>query len=328
MNSVADRFSGRRAFVTGGNGFIGANLVRELLRQGAHVHLLLRPQADTRRLQGMAGEIRIHHGDITDGFALAAAFDTAAPDFAFHLATARGNDPAAWARLAETSAIGALRLIDALQNNSVTRLVVAGSSLEYGPAIHPHQEMDALAPTTWHGVGKAMASLAYRQAAASMQLSINQLRLFHVYGPWEAAYRLLPTAIGAALAGQPLPLTRPGIKRDWVYVEDVVEALLAAALADRQGEVYNIGSGTETSNEEVVSIVEQVTGKLIARQPHAFLPSASDTDHRCADIGKARADLGWSPRHDLADGIAATLAWCRLNPSAWESGMGGRPQHV
>ncbi len=328
MNSVADPLAGRRTFVTGGNGFIGANLVRELLRRGALVHLLLRPQADTWRLQGVEGDIHVRHGDITDAHAVAAAFDAAAPELVFHLATARGNDAQAWARLAETSVTGALRLIEALQKTPATRLVVAGSSLEYGPATQPHRESDTLVPATWHGVGKVMAGLAYRQAVASMGLNINQLRLFHVYGPWEAEHRLLPTAIRAALADQPLPLTRPGIRRDWVYVGDVVEALLAASLADKQGEAYNIGSGTETSNESVASFVEQVTGKVLVKRPNTFPPSVSDAAHRCADIGKAKAELDWSPRHDLAAGISATIAWHRLNPLAWENGMGGRPQHV
>ncbi len=328
MNSVADRLAGRRTFVTGGNGFIGANLVRELLHRGAQVHLLLRPQADAWRLQGVEGDIHIHHGDITDAHAVAAAFDAAAPELVFHLATARGHGALAWSELAETSVVGALRLIEVLGKTPASRLVVAGSSLEYGPATRPHRESDALAPATWHGVGKAMAGLIYRQAVASMGLNITQLRLFHVYGPWEAAHRLLPTAIRAALANQPLPLTRPGIRRDWVYVGDVVAALLAASLAEQQGEIYNIGSGTETSNEAVVSLVEQVTGRVLVKRPNTFQPSVSDTAHRCADIGIAKAELDWSPRHDLAAGISATLAWCRLNPLVWTNGMGGRPQHV
>lgn len=328
MKSAAEPYAGRRVFVTGGSGFVAANLVRELLCRGARPHLLLRPQSDAWRLRELAPDIHIHRGDITDAGAVAAAFAAATPEFVFHLATPRGHDASAWARLSETNVLAALRLVEQLRAIPATRLVVAGSSLEYGPAAQPHREDAALAPATWHGVGKAAAGLIYRQAVTAFGLGINQLRLFHVYGPWESSHRLLPSAIRAALSGRPLPLTQAGIRRDWVHVADVVEALLAAAVSPRQGEIYNIGTGTETSNEEVVDRVGRALGKAIATQPDTFQPSASDTAHRLADIAKAQAELGWSPRHDLADGIAATLAWHRQNPRYWEDGRDERPRHV
>ena len=331
MKSAAntqEHFRDRHVLVTGGTGFVGANLSRRLLDMGAHVHLLMRPHAAIWRIQEILAEIRIHGGDITDESSLALAFAQAKPDFVFHLATPRGNDTSAWKRMTEVNVLGALRLVEQMLCTPSVRLVVAGSSLEYGPKPQPHCEQDILAPLTWHGVGKAAAGMVYRQAARSTGLNINQLRLFHVYGPWESSHRLLPTAIRSALAGWPLPLTSAEIRRDWIYVEDVVDALLCAAISETQGEVYNIGSGTEASNEDVVDVVEQLTGTRLVRTAGAFPSSPSDTAHRCADISKAKMLLNWTPQYDLTRGVSATLTWHRQNPHAWESEIAGKPLHV
>lgn len=331
MNFAArkqEHFHDRHALVTGGTGFVGANLTRSLLGMGAHVHLLTRPHTTIWRIRDVLSEISIHGGDITDEPSLAQAFAKAKPDFVFHLATPRGNDTSAWKRMTEVNVLGAVRLVEQMLCTPSARLVVAGSSLEYGPKSQPHGEQDVLAPLTWHGVGKAAAGMVYRHAAISMGLNINQLRLFHIYGPWESSRRLLPTAIRSALAGYPLPLTSAEIRRDWVYVEDVVDALLCAAISETPGEVYNIGSGTESSNEHVVDVVEQLTGTRLVRTPGAFPSSPSDTAHRCADISKAKRLLNWTPQYDLTRGVSATLTWHRENPHAWESEIADKPLHV
>jgi nucleoside-diphosphate-sugar epimerase len=330
MNSAREQqsFLDRSVLVTGGGGFIGANLVRRLNDLGARVHLLMRPQAGSWRIREIMEHTQIHTGDITDGDSLARAFAESAPEFVFHLATPRGNDASAWVRMAEVNVLGALRLVEQLQKTPSTHMVVAGSGLEYGPNAQPHREQDTLTPNTWHGVGKVAAGLIFLQAASSFGLRINHLRLFHVYGPWESPHRLLPSVIRASLCGTPLPLTRSDVRRDWIYVEDVVDALLSAASAETQGETCNIGSGTETSNERVVDIVEQLTGITLVRVPGVFPCSVSDTAHRCADISKSKMLLGWMPRHDITAGISAMLGWYRLNPHVWESETGGKPLHV
>lgn len=331
MNSAAktrEHFRDRHVLVTGGGGFVGANLIRRLLGLGAQVHLLMRSQSAIWRIQEVLTEIHIHRGDITDEPSLAQAFAKAKPDFVFHLATPRGNDSAAWKRMTEVNILGAARLVEQVLRTPSAHLVVTGSSLEYGPNTQPHCEQDILTPVTWHGVSKAAAGLVYRQAALSMGLSINQLRLFHIYGPWESTHRLLPTAIRSALAGRPIPLTYAEIRRDWIYVEDVVDALLCAALSEAQGETYNIGSGMELRNEDVVDVVEQLTETSLIRTTGAFPGSISDTAHRCADISKAKLLLGWTPQHDITSGVSATLAWHRANPQAWGSDVGSKPLHV
>jgi len=325
---IAAAMPGRNVLVTGGTGFVGLNLLRRLSAMGARVHVLTRPQSRLERVRDIGADLEVRVADLGDERSLAQVFDKSAPDFVFHLATPRGNDAMAWRRLTEFNVQAALHLTGQLMRAPQTRLVVAGSSLEYGPNAAPHRETDALSPVTWHGVGKAAADMIYGRAAATQALNINRLRLFHVYGPWESAHRLLPVAIRAAFSGRPVPFTASPIRRDWIYVEDVVDVLLAAAISPVQGEAFNIGSGAEFSNEDIVAAVEESTGRRIVLSHGAYQSSPSDAEHRCADIGKARMQLGWRPRHDLASGVAETIKWYRNRPDVWDGDETDKPHHV
>ena len=326
--SATNPFNNRRILITGGAGFIGANLVRRFLSLGVQVHVLKRPHSSLWRLQEVIDSIRLYDADICDEHSLKQAFEIINPDIVYHLATPRGGDAAAWSRMIQCNITAALNLIEQLSQKPATRLIVAGSSMEYGPNEQPHREQDVLNPNTWHGVSKAAANLIYRQAAESMGLNIIQLRLFHVYGPWESSHRLLPSAIHAAFNHTPLPLTQATIRRDWVYIDDVIEALLGSTFISTQGASFNIGSATEQSNEDVVNVVEELTGSAITRIAGGFLPGACDSAHRYPDISKAYTTFGWQPKVDFRAGVSAMLKWSRDNPNYWRQQNGSRPLHV
>jgi nucleoside-diphosphate-sugar epimerase len=138
------------------------------------------------------------------------------------------------------------------------------------------------------------------------------VRPFSVYGPWESPARLVARAILAALRGEELPLTGPGHRRDFVHVADVVDGILAAARAPGvEGEVFHLGTGVQWANEELVEQVAKAAGRPLRVRAGAWPSSPSDVGHWVADPAHARARLGWSARHDLASGLADTVAWFR-----------------
>jgi UDP-glucose 4-epimerase len=239
------------------------------------------------------------------------------PEYVFHLAAQRGSQAAVREAMLRIHVIGAFVLMRLVRKYAVTRLVTAGSSLEYAPSPTALNESSVLAPMTWHGATKAAANLLFRQAAAADGLPVVVLRLFHVFGPWESAHRLGPTAIRAAKSGAPMAVTKPGIRRDWVFVEDVCEALLLAVKKGEIGDVFNIGSGVETANEEFVACVESVTGCKIRLMPELFDPRVTDAEHVFADRRLAAKVLGWFPRHDLSQGVRRTIDWFTRTPWAW-----------
>ncbi len=308
---------GTRTLVTGAAGFVGANLVRRLAKAGCSVHAVVRPGAQPWRLTDHGPGVTVHAVDLASPAALAALFAAVQPELVFHLAAERGQTEKARAAMLRLNVLGAETLLELVRKHSVRRLVVTGSSLEYGSAGEPLHEDSAIAPVTWHGATKAAAHLLYRQAAQTNELPVVMLRLFHVYGPWESAHRLAPSVIRAALSGTPLELTVPGIRRDWIYVDDVCDALMLAADCTTPGAVFNIGSGVPVANEEFVAAVEVVTGRPIALTETVFPSRLTDSTTRIADCSRAAAILGWSPRHDLLHGIRATIDWYLDHPQAW-----------
>ena len=323
--SAREFWNGRKVLITGANGFIGANLTRELLILNAKVHILLRPGAAIWRLEDCMHQLIVHTADLRSEPQIGSAVASSQPEVIFHLATERGSNPAQRMSYVQTGILGAVHLIELMRRSANCRLVVAGGSLEYGSSEGPISESFPLTPHTLHGAVKAAASILFTQAALADQLAISQLRLFHVYGPWESNHRFLPKAIQSSLTGTPVNLVSGLSRRDWVYVADVVRALLLAAHPSAPSGIYNIGNGVEHTNEEVLTTIECVLGQKILRNRNALAPRSTDQTHRHADITAARIALGWSPQYDLATGIRNTLGWLNKYPLAWASEQGAAP---
>lgn len=305
------RLAARRAFVTGASGFLGANLVRRLIESGAEVHALHRPSSDLWRLQDVRTRITLHRADIRSPDELRKVLRLVAPEFIFHLA-ARGVSRSDSDRreLFEANVVGTANLLEASNALDYERFIHVGASSEYGSNALPMSESDCLEPVTAYGASKAAATLLCRQFARSEGRRLVILRPFSVYGPWEPATRLIPTAILAALHGRDMALTVPGIRRDLVFVDDVMDACLAAAeRGAAPGEIVNVGSGREWSNEEVVAAVEALCGRKVRARPGEYPLRASDAPHWVAGIQKAERVLGWKPTHSLDQGLEKTIAW-------------------
>jgi len=299
--------------VTGAGGFVGANLVRRLLALDAAVHAVVRPGAPAPRLAGLAGALVLHPADVRDAAALAAAVAAARPTLLVHLAAAAGHarDAAARAEALAVSVEGTAHLLRAAEPFAGARLVHVGSSLEFGPRERPLRESDPLLPATPRGFAKAAAALLCGEAARAGR-PVVIVRPFSVYGPWESLERFVARAIRAALRGEELPLTAPGHRRDFVHVDDVVDGILAAArVPGVEGESFQLGTGVQWANEELVEQVAKAVGKPLRVRVGAWPSSPSDVGHWVADPAKSRARLGWSARHDLASGLAHTVAWFR-----------------
>lgn len=326
--ACAARLRGCRVLVTGAAGFVGANLLRILVAAGCEPHGVIRPGGHSWRLADLVGKVVLHEVDLTDEPAFEAVFLQVHPEYVFHLATPRGSSEAARDEMLRFNVLGAAFLGRLVSRYGTRRLVVAGSSLEYAPSTVALTESSVVAPLTWHGTVKSAATLMFQYAAHANALPVVLLRLFHVYGPWESAHRLGPTAIRSALEGAPLPLTEPGIRRDWVFVDDVCEALLLALDWGCKGAIFNIGTGVETSNEALVACVESVSGCQIKVAPGAHPRSITDAEHRFANPTLARDILGWLPQHDLEAGLRHTVAWYKANPQAWSGAADVRPEAV
>ncbi len=306
---------GKRILVTGAAGFVGANLTRELLRRGADVDALVRPSTHLWRIEEIRPRLTLHLVDITHREQLEKTVNEIQPDIIFNLATYRSSrSPEDRLMTLQTNVLGTTNLLETTAPLEYERFIHAGGSLEYGPKKKPMKESDYLEPVTLYGAAKAASTLLCQQFARANGLPIVVLRLFSVYGYWESHTRLVPTAVMKAYLNQDMALTLPGYRRDFIFVEDVVEAQLLAVNAQKvSGEIINVGSGQQWSNEEVVEMVQQISGRKINVRVGDYPARPSDTTHWVADNHKAKRLLGWVPKHTLRNGLEKTIAWFRLH---------------
>ena len=299
-----------RVLVTGASGFVGACAVRELVRRGHDVHVLLRDPARAWRLADILDRLTIHVGDLCDADAVRQAF-AGSPSVVLHLATHGAYESQADARtILDTNIVGTLHLLEAAAAAKVELFVQTGSSSEYGFRSEPMTETDRLEPNSVYAVAKSAQTHLGQLWARRTGMPIVTLRLFSVYGPWEEPTRLIPTLLDHARRGLPLRLASPDTVRDFVYVDDVLEALLDFEYLPRlRGETVNLGSGTETTLRELVETATRLLGSRSEIRWNAFPARTWDATRWSADPRKAIERLGWSPRHSLLAGLEKTAAW-------------------
>jgi len=313
----------KRIILTGGTGFVGANLARRLLRDGHELHLLVRPNCQPWRLEEIRADLRLHELHLHDAEAVARALSEIRPDWVFHLAVHGAYSwQTDWEQMVRTNIHGTMSLVSACLNTGVEALVNTGSSSEYGFKDHAPAESEPLEPNSHYAVTKAAATLFCRHTAQSRRVHLPTLRLYSVFGPYEDPGRLLPNLIRHGLRGELPPLADPEVARDFVYVDDVVEAYLLAATVrtPEWGPIYNVGTGAQTTLREAVEVARQVM-RLAAEPAWNAMPNRHwDANVWVSDNRKLRSQLGWQPRFTFAEGFRRMLDWARLAPPPASTG--------
>jgi UDP-glucose 4-epimerase len=302
---------GKRIFLTGGAGFIGANLIRALLDCEAEVHALIRASTPLWRVQDVSALFHIHPFSLLESETLERVLKEIRPHYIFHLANTSGH-PLNFEEKEEslkTNVLGTFYLLEAASQVDFECFVHFGGSLEYGFKSHPIHEEELLKPFVFRGASKAASTLLCLQFALFHRRSLVVLRPFSVYGYWESPGRLIPTAILSVLRNQTMALTAPGYVRDFIFIEDVIEACLKAVQRKWNGEIINLGSGVQRKNEDVVRILEGFTERPLKVREEQYPTRDSDTLYWVADIRRAKELLDWTPRYSLEEGLEKTLNW-------------------
>ncbi|OLB81803.1 MAG: hypothetical protein AUI15_39345 [Actinobacteria bacterium 13_2_20CM_2_66_6] len=310
----------KRVLLTGASGFVGANLARRLIADGHQLHLVLRRRHASWRLAGIE-PAAFHEADLSDSESVRKAVRAIGPEWIFHLA-AHGAyaSQTSFEEMLETNLAGTINLIEACLESGFESFVNTGSSSEYGFQDGAPAESAVVKPNSHYALAKAAATLYSGFAARKHGALIRTLRLYSVYGPWEEPSRLIPTLVGCGLRGRLPELVDPKVARDFVYVEDVCDAYLATAAntAADPDAIFNVGTGIQSTLEQVVGLARQLLA--IEAQPRwGSMPTRIwDTTTWIADIRKIRSELGWTPRHSLEEGLLATIAWLRSDPTLIE----------
>jgi nucleoside-diphosphate-sugar epimerase len=307
----------KRVLLTGAAGFVGANLARRLVGDGHEVHAAVRPGGDRWRLAAVRGELRFHDVDLAEEGAVREVVQVVRPEWIFHLAAHGGSS---WQRdvraMIHTNILGTVHLANACLAAGFDAFVNTGSSSEYGRKDHAPREDDALEPNSDYAVTKASATMFCR-LMASRHARLTTLRLYSVYGPYEDPRRLLPTLIVCGREGRLPDLVDPAAAHDFVYVDDVVDAYVLAATVDTSepGAIYNVGTGCQTTLEDVVALTRRIFS--IDEPPRwGSMPRRPwDTTAWVANLERTTAALEWRPRHSLEAGFRRMVEWLCGDPA-------------
>jgi len=313
-----------RILVTGGTGFVGANLIRSLVEISQNeVFLLTRKQSNFWRIKDIFSKINVCEVDILDKVALNKALQTIKPEVVYHFLTYGGYPTQKDEEIIlKTNILGTLNLMNNLvDNHNIKRFVNIGSSSEYGTRNDPMREVDAPRPTTMYGIAKTSQTFLANYFYSTKNLPTVTLRFFSVYGPYEEKGRLISDIMSGIVNERSISLSSPLPRRDFVHAEDVVQACLKASeTSGIEGEVFNIGLGQDYSIGEVVNSIEKILGKKLnikwgVEEKKRVFNSANKW---IADIEKAKNIMKWEPKHSLEKGLEKTYLWYSKNKNLYE----------
>ncbi len=331
----AQRYSGQSVLVTGAQGFVGAWLAERLLDAGARVVVPQRdiPSDSRFRVEGIEKGCELVMADLTDYGAVLRVLNEYDVVAVFHLAAqtivgiANRSPLSTW----ESNVRGTYTLLEACRGAAavatpVEQIVVASSDKAYGDQEElPYREDTPLLARYPYDVSKACADLIARSYAATYRLPVAIGRLANVYGGGDTNFSRLVPQTAKALAEHKRPVVRSDgtSERDWIYVQDAVDAYLhLAGSLDRPewwGRAWNAGSGEAVSVLELVNTLSRVAGRDTEPDVQGDGAPAGEIDRQVLDATAIGEELGWKPRFDLEDGLGETWPW-------YERRLTGDPQ--
>ncbi len=293
-----------RAVVTGGAGFIGSHVVEALVARGDEVHVLDNLTTGSRDF--VSTDATLHEGDIRSD--AAAVFEQARPQVCFHLAAQAdvGTSVKRPGYDADVNVVGTISVLEAARAHGTRVVFSSTGGAIYGECTSPAREDSPRRPLSPYGMAKLSAEeylAGWNRLYGSHHVS---LRFANVYGPRQAASLeggVIAIFLERMAAHEPTAIYGDGEQtRDFVYVKDIVRAVLAAATHD--GGVFNIGTGVETSVNTLHAACREAAGSSQAPAHNAARPG--DVLRSVVDPSLARSELGWQAETSLADGLRET----------------------
>jgi len=339
--------------VTGGAGFIGSELIRQLIKDTEHTVLNVDKLTYAGNMDSLSEVIsnpRYHFKniDICDQHALADVFESYRPNAVMHLAAESHVDRSIEGPIEfiKTNIMGTFFLLEAARNYFQNLAISDKDSFRfhhvstdevYGDLDDPNAyftEATSYSPSSPYSASKASSDHLVRSWGRTYGLPIMITNCSNNYGPFHFPEKLIPHIILNAIQGRPLPIYGNGSQvRDWLFVEDHARALRKVVCDGKVGETYNIGGHNEKTNLEVVNAICELLEELAPIKPVgvnryqdliAYVQDRPGHDKRYAiDATKMSRDLGWVPEEGFVSGLRKTVSWYLENKPWWERVLSG-----
>ncbi len=301
--------------VIGASGFIGANLLRRCIQSREDVIGTIF-SGDSWRLKDIPS-VNIAFMNLQDAISVQSTFNRVQPKTIFDCSSFGAYSfEQDFERIHSTNYLSFIRMMEDVAGLDLSAYIHAGSSSEYGMNASAPFESDSLVPNSHYAVSKAATAQAITYYGKVRRVPIVNLRLYSVYGPYEDSSRLIPVLCERSIHGKLPTFARPEVSRDFVHIDDTIEAFVDAALHMRPeiaGNSFNIGTGVQTSLESLANLALRLFNIQDEPQFSAEAGRAWDVDHWYANPEKAKKILGWTPKISLEDGLVQTQNWWHLH---------------
>lgn len=325
----AEQFADRRVLITGGLGFIGSNLAIALVKAGAQVTLLdaLIPEhgGNWFNIEPVKGRVKVNISDMRDQHSLNQLVK--GQDYVFNLAgqVSHGDSMRDPQLDLGVNCVSSMNLVEAcLKHNPTAKLIYTSTRQVYGvPQFLPVTEDHPALPIDVNGINKLAAEYYHLLYQRAYDLKSTVLRLTNTYGPHQQIRNNRQGFIGIfirqALLGEPIRVFGTGDQlRDYNHVDDVVDALMRAALCqDCYGQVFNLGAPRRYSVNDLVLMLHKCTGVSYETVPFPQDKKSIDIGDYYGNYERFSRLTGWHPRIDLAEGVQSTLDFYRKHPKEY-----------
>lgn len=306
-----------KIIITGATGFIGSNIARNLVKKNYSLHIFIRKTSNLWRIKDIVSNMMVYEVDLVDRKLLEKTVKKINPQVIFHLANAPiyHGSPSSIIDYVDVNLMGTINLIDACREVDYQCFVNTGSSAEYGAKVKPMKEDDFCQPLSLYAITKLAATNYTSFSGKIEEKPIITFRLFSPFGAYDDPKRLVTEAIYNALENKPIFLSAPHLVRDYIYIDDVIDAYIAAiSKAEKYpGEIFNIGSGRQTSIEEVVKAVIKLSDSKSIIKWGTLKPRVFESKVWQADISNIKKCLLWKPIYSFEEGLEETINWFSVN---------------
>ncbi len=315
----------RKILVTGGAGFIGSAFVRMLVKEGLHskgtaydiaVIDKLTYAGDLERLKEVKGRFTFHKVDISDKAKVESVVKKFKPEIIVNFAAETHVDRSIKdaAPFIKTNVIGTHVILDIIKKYSIPEFIHISTDEVYGDIQRGSFDEEApLGPNSPYAASKAAADMLIRSYVRTYRIPAIIVRPSNNYGPWQYPEKLLPLSIFKLLSGKKIPIYAKGENiREWLYVEDCAKAIIAVLKSGKIGQIYNLGSGTEQKNIQVIKIMLKLMNS--GMDSVSFVKDRPGHDFRYKlNSLKILRHTGWKPRIRFGVGINNTIKWYLKN---------------